>query len=107
MGGHRPLPAATAARPLANRRTTLTPSRSAHALRIRKELRNLTPREYRLFLQGMSTLLSVPTSAGQKVRPAGAGAGAAAAAAFDGPVRCAVLSSRAPLRLPKLQPVTF
>ncbi|PRW60197.1 tyrosinase 2 [Chlorella sorokiniana] len=35
--------------------------------RVRKELRSLSPREYKMYLQGVSTMLTVPTAAGQKI----------------------------------------
>lgn len=35
--------------------------------RLRKELRNLKPAEYRLFVQGLATMQSVPTAAGQEI----------------------------------------
>lgn len=34
-------------------------------MRVRKELRGLTQREYRLLVNGLSTMLSVPTAEGQ------------------------------------------
>ncbi len=34
--------------------------------RVRKELRALTNRQYKLLLQGLNTMLSVPTAEGQK-----------------------------------------
>lgn len=35
--------------------------------RVRKELRSLTPTEYTLLVSGLSTMLTVPTEAGQKM----------------------------------------
>lgn len=59
--------AGTDPRQAANNTLSQRPCRPPRELRVRKELRRLTPDEYRMYVTGFATMMSVGTEQGQKL----------------------------------------